>query len=157
MLIRTGSDQNGKFALWGSALQSAVSGGQVPQARLDDMVERIISSWYIVKQDANYPATAIDRRSKNGGPNVQANHSAIARVVSREGIILLKNEDNILPLKNAKTIALIGSAAVANPSGINSCQDMGCNKGALTMGWGSGSATLPVWELSHFNHSRTIY
>lgn len=139
-----GSAQNGGNVYWGSKLQSAVSGGQVSMARIDDMVTRILASWYLTKQDAGYPATAIDRRSNNGGPNVQGNHSAIARAVARDGIILLKNVDGILPLKAPKSIAIIGSHAVPNPKGINSCQDMGCNNGALVMGWGSGSATLPV-------------
>ncbi|KAF2185355.1 glycoside hydrolase family 3 protein [Zopfia rhizophila CBS 207.26] len=138
-----GSDYNGGNVYWGSKLQSAVTGGQVSTARLDDMVKRILAAWYLTKQDSGYPATAIDRRSKNGGPNVQGNHSAIVRTVARDGIVLLKNIDGALPLKKPKSIAIIGSAAVANPKGINSCSEMGCNQGTLTMGWGSGSATLP--------------
>lgn len=143
-----GSAQGGGNVFWGSKLQSAVSGGQVSTARLDDMVTRILASWYLTKQDSGYPATAIDRNKNQGGPNVQGNHSTIARAVARDGIILLKNLDNILPLKAPKSIAIIGSDAVPNPKGINSCQDMGCNQGTLTMGWGSGSATLPVGRRS---------
>ncbi|KAF2469918.1 glycoside hydrolase family 3 protein [Lindgomyces ingoldianus] len=138
-----GSASDGGNVFWGSKLQSAVSGGQVSSSRLDDMVTRILASWYLTKQDSGYPATAIDRQTKNGGPNVQGNHSTIARAVARDGIVLLKNTDGILPLKKLKSIALVGSDAVPNPKGINSCQDMGCNQGTLTMGWGSGSATLP--------------
>lgn len=139
-----GSDYNGGNVYWGSKLQSAVSSGQVSTSRLDDMVKRILASWYLVKQDSGYPATAIDRRSKNGGPNVQGNHKDVARKVARDGIVLLKNTDGILPLKKPKSIAVLGTDAVPNPKGINSCQDMGCNQGTLTMGWGSGSCTLPV-------------
>jgi beta-glucosidase len=116
------------------------------------MVTRILSSWYLVKQDTGYPATAVDGRSKEGGPNVQGTHSTIAHAVARDGIVLLKNSGNILPLSNLKpkSIAIVGSGAVPNPKGINSCQDMGCNQGTLVMGWGSGSATLPVSKaLSH--------
>ena len=139
-----GTSSSGGNAYWGSKLQSAVSGGQVSQSRLDDMVKRILAAWYLVKQDSGYPSTKIDRQTKNGGPNVQGNHSTIARAVARDGIVLLKNVDSALPLKKPKSIAIIGSHAVANPKGINSCNEMGCNQGTLTMGWGSGSATLPV-------------
>ncbi|KAF2261483.1 glycoside hydrolase family 3 protein [Lojkania enalia] len=138
-----GSAQNGGNVFWGSRLQSAVSAGQVQMSRLDDMVKRILAAWYFTKQDVGYPDTKIDRRTNNGGPNVQGSHSTIARAVARDGIVLLKNTDGILPLKSPKSIAIIGSDAVPNPRGINSCQDMGCNQGTLTMGWGSGSATLP--------------
>lgn len=139
-----GSAQNGGNVYWGSRLQSAVSSNSVSQSRLDDMVKRVLAAWYMVKQDQGYPETKIDRRSNNGGPNVQGNHSVVAHAVSRDGIILLKNTDNALPLTKPKSIAVVGSHAVPNPRGINSCKEMGCNLGALTMGWGSGSATLPV-------------
>jgi beta-glucosidase len=139
-----GSAQNGNNVYWGSKLQSAVSSGQVSSTRLDDMVKRVLASWYLTKQDQGYPETKIDRRNNNGGPNVQGNHSIVARAVARDGIILLKNTDNVLPLKAPKSIAVIGSDAAPNPKGINSCNQMGCNQGTLTMGWGSGSATLPV-------------
>lgn len=139
-----GSASGGGNVYWGSKLQSAVSSGQVSAARLDDMVKRILASWFITKQDQNYPSTKIDRNKNDGGPNVQGDHSKIARAVARDGIILLKNTDGALPLKAPKSIAIVGSHAVPNPKGINSCNQMGCNQGTLTMGWGSGSATLPV-------------
>ncbi|RDL40395.1 (Trans)glycosidase [Venustampulla echinocandica] len=138
-----GSDYNGNTYYWGNKLQSAVQSGQVASSRLDDMVKRILASWYLLKQDSNYPNIAIDHRSNNGGPNVQGNNATIARAVARDGIVLLKNSDNVLPLQKPKSIAIIGSGAVANPKGINSCQDNGCNQGTLVMGWGSGTATLP--------------
>lgn len=75
---------------------------------------------------------------------MQGNHSATARAVARDGIVLLKNAGGLLPLQKPKSIAIIGSGAVANPKGINSCIDFGCDTGTLVQGWGSGSVTLPV-------------
>ncbi|KAH8591260.1 putative beta-glucosidase L [Bisporella sp. PMI_857] len=139
-----GSSQGGGNVYWGGgALQSAVQNNQVSASRLDDMVNRVLAGWYLTKQDSNYPPIAIDRQTNNGGPNVQGNNATIAKAVARDGIVLLKNTDNVLPLRRPKSIAIIGSSAINNPKGINSCQDMGCNQGTLTMGWGSGSATLP--------------
>lgn len=133
-----GSDYNGKTILWGPQLNSAVSSGQVSKSRLDDMAKRILASWYLVGQDSGYPAINIKA-------NVQGNHKENVRAVARDGIVLLKNSNNALPLNKPKKIAVIGSAAVANPQGINACKDQGCNTGALGMGWGSGTTNYPYF------------
>ncbi|KAF2456505.1 putative glycosyl hydrolase [Lineolata rhizophorae] len=137
-----GTDFNGDSIYWGNQLQSAVQQGQVSEDRVDDMVTRIIASWYLTGQDQSYPPVAFDSWNGNGGPDVSGNHDEVALAVARDGIVLLKNEDNILPLSNPGSIAIIGSDAIANPQGINSCADMGCNQGTLTMGWGSGTVNM---------------
>jgi beta-glucosidase len=142
--ILLGSDSTGKNILWGGGLlQTAVSNKQISTARIDDMVKRVLASWYLTKQDSSYPNTQVVRGGSNSG-NVQSNNATIARAVARDGIVLLKNTENLLPLKKPKSIAIVGSGAVPNPKGINSCQDQGCDTGTLAMGWGSGTATLPV-------------
>jgi beta-glucosidase len=132
-----GSDYNGKTVLWGPQLNSAVNGGQVAKARLDDMAKRVLAAWYLTGQNSGFPAI-------NLKANVQGNHKDNVRAVARDGIVLLKNT-GVLPLKKPSKIALIGSAAVKNPKGINSCTDRGCNAGALGMGWGSGTADYPYF------------
>lgn len=134
-----GSDYNGGTVLWGSKLTQAVSGGQVQQSRVDDMVRRILAAWYLVGQDGSYPAINIKA-------NVQGTHKTNVRATARDGIVLLKNDDNILPLKKPAKLGLVGSAAVTNPQGINACVDQGCNVGSLGMGWGSGSTTYPYFS-----------
>lgn len=133
-----GTDFNGGSIYWGANLTSAINSGQVPQTRVDDMVTRILASWYLVGQDAGYPATNIDA-------SVQANHAENVRAIARDGIVLLKNTDSILPLNKPAKIGLVGSAAVVNPQGANACTDRGCNTGALGMGWGSGTANYPYF------------
>lgn len=142
-LTVSGTDSTGKNPFWGSALQSAIGSG-VAQTRLDDMAKRILASWYLTKQDSGYPSIAVTAKGGGSGRNVQGNHSTTARAVARNGIVLLKNSGNLLPLQKPKSIAIIGSGAVANPKGINSCVNFGCNQGTLVQGWGSGTATLPV-------------
>jgi beta-glucosidase len=134
-----GTDFDGKNIFWGSKLTQAVSSGQVQQSRVDDMVRRILAAWYLVGQDKSYP-------SINLNANVQGNHKTNIRAVARDGIVLLKNDGNILPLKKPAKLGLVGSAAVVNPQGMNSCSDMGCNTGALGMGWGSGTANYPYFS-----------
>lgn len=75
--------------------------------------------------------------------DVQDDHHKIARAIARDAITLLKNDKNLLPLRPDSALKVFGTDAGENPDGINSCSDMGCDKGTLTMGWGSGSAGLP--------------
>ncbi|KAK7735577.1 glycoside hydrolase 3 [Cytospora paraplurivora] len=133
-----GTDFSGGSVYWGPQLISAVNSGQVPQSRLDDMVKRILAAWHLVGQDAGYPTTNIQA-------NVQGSHKDNVRAIARDGIVLLKNANSILPLKKPSKLALVGSAAVVNPAGANACTDRSCNTGALGMGWGSGTAQYPYF------------
>ncbi|KAF3352559.1 Cytosolic Fe-S cluster assembly factor NBP35 [Verticillium dahliae VDG1] len=117
-------------------LQAAIDAGDVEQSRLEDMGRRILAGWYLLGQDGGYPPVNIQA-------NVQANHAENVRACARDGTVLLKNEDAILPLKAPGSIAVIGSSSIQNPNGINSCVDQGCNEGALGMGWGSGAVEYP--------------
>ncbi|KAI1077969.1 glycoside hydrolase family 3 protein [Whalleya microplaca] len=134
-----GSDFNGDSVYWGSKLSQAVSSGEVEQSRLDDMARRILAAWYLLGQDTTYPSINIDA-------NVLGDHKTNVRAMARDGIVLLKNDDNILPLKAPAKLGLVGSAAVVNPQGMNACTDQGCNTGALGMGWGSGATTYPYFS-----------
>lgn len=139
-----GSNFENQNHLWGQSLSQVIP-SKVPESRLDDMVRRILASWYYLGQDKGYPRTTINSwKGGTGGPNVQGEHMAIARTVARDGIVLLKNDGNILPLKSAKSIAIIGQDGFSNPKGPNSCPDRGCNIGTLAMGYGSGTAEYPV-------------
>ncbi|EPE10931.1 glycoside hydrolase family 3 protein [Ophiostoma piceae UAMH 11346] len=133
-----GSDYGGKSILWGPQLTSAVNSGQVAGTRLDEMVKRILAAWYLVGQDKGYPGINIKA-------DVQGTHKDNVRAVARDGIVLLKNDANLLPLRKPTKLAVIGSAAVVNPQGMNSCTDQGCNTGALGMGWGSGAVNYPYF------------
>jgi beta-glucosidase len=130
-----GTDFSGNNLLWGQNLLNSISSGAVPQSRLDDMVTRILAAWYQLKQDAGYPA--VTWSSWNGGtgaPNVAGDHAKLVRQIARDGIVLLKNSNKVLPLSKPASLALIGSAAVVNPAGANACTDRGCNTGALGQG-----------------------
>jgi beta-glucosidase len=107
------------------------------------MVRRILASWYLVGQDKGYP-TATFNSWRIGNQNVQGNHKTNARAIARDGIVLLKNKDNALPLKKPKSLAVIGLDSIVAPKGANACADRGCNDGTLAMGWGSGTTEFPV-------------
>jgi beta-glucosidase len=90
-------------------LKTAVQSGQVPPARLDDMVLRITRSMFragiFEKPAAAQPAAF--------GANVETPEDvALARKVAEEGTVLLKNSGGALPITGQnKRIAVIGQAA----------------------------------------------
>jgi beta-glucosidase len=90
-------------------LKAAVQSGQVPQARLDDMVLRILRPMFRVGI-FEHPAAA---QPAAFGSNVETPEDvALARKVAEDGTVLLKNAGNALPLTGqGKRIAVIGQAA----------------------------------------------
>lgn len=78
----------------------AVKSGQLKEEKLDRAVERLL---YIIFK-------AVDNKKDNAVYNKEAHHQ-LAREVARESMVLLKNEDCILPLKKEGTIAVIGGFA----------------------------------------------
>jgi beta-glucosidase len=90
---------------FGMPLQTAVLNGAIPLARIDDMVHRILRSMFAVgivehppvKRDIDYAA-----------------HGRLALDIARKGIVLLKNDGNLLPLAQVvRKIAVIGGYANA--------------------------------------------
>ena len=84
-------------------LRAAIASGQLPQARLDDMVHRILRAEFATGLvDAQPPLPPLD---------VQAD-AQVAQAEAEAGIVLLKNDGGVLPLAaGAKRIAVIGGHA----------------------------------------------
>jgi len=122
----------------------------VSEERLDDMVTRVLTSWIKFGQNLKgpdaYPPTNINSfdKSKDQNVNVQSNHAELIREIGAASTILLKNNNNILPLTKdkIKTVAIIGEDASA-PKILNGCADHGCIDGTVAQGWGSGTANYP--------------
>lgn len=110
-----GLDQEQPNQQYFSSLGYAVSGGAVPQSRLDNMVHRILRAMYEVGMFDN-PQTI--------QPIPAAADAAIAQEVEEQGAVLLKNSSNQLPLSGSvSSIAVIGSHAdIAVLSGGGSAQ-----------------------------------
>ncbi|WP_246611974.1 glycoside hydrolase family 3 protein [Agarivorans aestuarii] len=89
---------------------SQVNNGTISMARIDDAVTRILR----VKMRANLwekPKPSMRELAGNDSILGSDAHRAIARQAVSESLVLLKNEEGILPLSNNKSYLVLGSAA----------------------------------------------
>jgi beta-glucosidase len=100
-LAASGQDLEMPLAI---ALQNArqlINEDKVKVADLDRMVKSILRTYFAMRLD--------ERKKEPAYYNSFENHELIALQTAREGIVLLKNADNILPLSNkAESILLTG-------------------------------------------------
>ena len=84
-----------------AALKTALAGGQVSRARLDNMVHRVLRTLF-AKGVVDYPVAV--------APIDFAAHAAVTQADAEEAAVLLKNDHQVLPLStHVKSIAVIGS------------------------------------------------
>jgi beta-glucosidase len=88
-------------------LLDAVKTGTIPQAVLDDKVRRVL----FVMAKTKFIGNHSDREK---GAYETPEHTAIARKIAEASVTLLKNEDQVLPLKREeiKTLLVIGDNAI---------------------------------------------
>jgi beta-glucosidase len=89
---------------FGPQLKQAVLEGKVPQARLDDMVHRIVRSMFAVGVIDDPPVRSVPDPFRGRDD---------AQHIAEEGLVLLQNDGGILPLDagKVKSIAIIGGHA----------------------------------------------
>ncbi len=86
------------------ALKADIAAGRVPMARLDDMVVRYLTG---LIETGTYDAPASDAQSIPYDA-----HAEVAQRAAEAGIVLLKNDGDLLPLaRTAKRVVLIGGRA----------------------------------------------
>lgn len=124
----------------GDPLKKAIESGQIPQARLDDMVHRILRSMFAtgVVDNPTMPRRVVDPfRGRDD-----------SQQIAEQGIVLLKNADHLLPLAadHYKTIAVIGSHADAGVlSGGGSAQVDAPGGNAINPKHGASQWQKPVY------------
>ncbi|WP_242239863.1 glycoside hydrolase family 3 C-terminal domain-containing protein [Bacillus cereus group sp. BfR-BA-01309] len=88
------------FGIGEKKIIDAVNGGELTIEKLDQSVERLL----------NIIFKAVDNQLENAVYSKEAHHQ-LARVVASESMVMLQNEDSILPLKKEGTVAVIGEFA----------------------------------------------
>ncbi|KAH7361253.1 glycosyl hydrolase family 3 N terminal domain-containing protein [Pyrenochaeta sp. MPI-SDFR-AT-0127] len=153
-------------SLWGAELTKAVLNGSVPIDRLDDMVTRVVASWYQVGQDKwddegpNFSSWTNDKVGKlhEGSPsdhsmgvvnkfvNAQGEgKDAHGHLVRRKLLPLVRKgwkRSNVSKRRTKYRVGVFGEDARLPHEGINHCSDQSCNDGTLASGWGSGAVNF---------------
>jgi beta-glucosidase len=114
-------------------LRELVTDGSVPQSRIDDAVRRILRVKFAMGlMDEKQPVLADRSLQKEFG---SADHRKVARQAVRESMVLLKNNQNVLPLaKRASKIIVAGKSA----------DDIGIQCGGWTVTWqGKSGSVIP--------------
>ena len=126
------------------ALKRAVNSGLVPMSRIDNMDHRILRTMFAVGVIDNPPVVKpIDAHAD----------ALVAQHVEEQGIVLLKNSGNQLPLKlsNLRSIAVIGSHAdvgVLSGGGSSQVDPVGGNAVPSKVVHGDLALSPPVWDPS---------
>jgi beta-glucosidase len=121
IMIPNGPDKPNNYIEFITKLKELVAAGKVPQSRIDDAASRILRVKF---QLGLFDSTATDPAltAAIGSPE----HRAVAREAVRESLVLLKNDNKILPLsKKIKHLAIVGAAA----------DDLGMQCGGWTVDW----------------------
>jgi beta-glucosidase len=105
--VMAGNDMDMESRSYITNLAKLVKQGKVPMKRIDDAVRRILRKKFELGLfDDPYKFCNAEREKKEMN---DPQHALAGRDMARKSIVLLKNENHLLPLsKNTKTIAFIG-------------------------------------------------
>lgn len=118
---------------FGANITAAAQNGSLPASRLDDMVARILSPYFLLHQKpGTYPsvdpttysvleATYGLLQNTLGIPparDVRRNHTQLIRAIAAAGTVLLKNVNGSLPLALPLNIGVFGNDAAPVSSGL---------------------------------------
>lgn len=118
-----------------------VKSGEISRSRLEDAVRRILRVKFRLGLFAQPQPSG---RSLAGNYELlgHPSHRAVARQTVRESLVLLKNQDNLLPLSGDQTILVAGDGA----------DDIGKQSGGWTLSWqGTGNTN------AHFPGGTSIW
>lgn len=142
------------LSYFGANITQGINNGTLDVARLDDMITRIITPYYALHQDEDFPSIDASGVSLNPlfpqntwfreweftGPtsrDVRDNHGELIREIAAASIVLVKNEGNALPLRAPRTIAVFGNDAGDVTEGTINQEPF--EFGTLAIGGGSGT------------------
>lgn len=121
---------------WGETLKASIENEEISMDELDDSCKRIMTMYYKYKQDEEYPEINLEA-------DVTGEHDKLVREVAAASVVILKNDNEMLPItpNKYKKIAIIGDGALPPKM----CTDNGCTEGkhsgVIIQGWGSGTTT----------------
>lgn len=109
LALNAGVDMDMQGAVYYNHLEKSLKEGKVTLAAINDAVRNVLRIKFMLGLFDNPYAYMDEQREKQ--TILSAKNLAIARDVAKKSIVLLKNEQNVLPLAKKGKIALIGPLA----------------------------------------------
>jgi beta-glucosidase len=142
-------------SFFGGNVTLGVNNGSLAVSRVDDMVIRIMTPYYWLGQDKDFPSVDSSSADLNtfsprkswtrnftftgtSSRDVRGNHGELIRRHGAAGAVLLKNTNGALPLKAPKNMAIFGNDAGA-PTQSSVLNQKDYEYGTLPAGGGSGT------------------
>jgi len=138
--VKAGSDMDMEGGAYEAGLEKLVSEGKVDEALIDDAVKRILR--------VKFKMGLFEDPYKYNNAELLATipyeeHRATARDIAKKSIVLLKNENELLPIKSSvKKIAVIGPLADDKDSPIGNWRAQGEANSAVSVLEGLTNANL---------------
>jgi beta-glucosidase len=129
--VNAGVDMDMQGAVYYHYLKKSLEEGRVKQEDIDEAVRRILRIKYDLGLFAD-PYRYLSESREATALMTPANLDA-ARDMARKSCVLLKNENNVLPLKNETAIALIGPLANSKTDMIGSWSAAGDGSKAISL------------------------
>ena len=132
LAINAGVDLDMQSGIFNNHLKNSIDEGKVSIKTIDNAVRRILNLKYELGLfEDPYRYSNIERQHEN---ILTSEHLEFARDFARRSIVLLKNENNTLPLsKDIKSIAVIGPLADSQKDMIGSWSAAGDYKKSVTL------------------------
>ena len=131
LAMQAGSDMDMESSVYLEHLQDLVESGDVSLELIDDAVRRILRVKYELGLFDD-PYRYLDE-SREAAVLLSPENLATARKVAERSIVLLKNDDHLLPLKRGETVALIGALAADKDSPLGNWRAMGESDSAVSV------------------------
>lgn len=130
--LKAGSDMDMEGNCYVEHLSELVKEGKVDEKLIDDAVRRILRlKFRLGLFDDPYKYCSEEREKSNIYTD---EHLKAARHIARKSIVLLKNDDNLLPIaKNIQSIAVIGALAADKDTPIGSWRAQGEKNSAISL------------------------
>ena len=136
-----GTQYIGRNNSYWSNIETYIKEGVISEERVNEAATRILATMYKLDQMESYPKVNLTFNT------LTDERVALQRKAATESQVLLKN-DGILPIKNVKSISVIGNDAFPRDC-INGDSDMQCrnstnevSNGHIPLGYGSGTTNF---------------
>ena len=130
--LMAGSDMDMESGVFRTALAGLVKEGKVPMANLDDAVSRVLKLKFklgLFDNPYKYHDAAREKATL-----LAPEHLATARKAAGNSMVLLKNEDKLLPLKNTvNNILVVGHLASSQDDVLDFWKGQGEHKNTITI------------------------